>query len=199
MRLTQTCVRDNCGGSVRSKDRSCTKCVCPAGHVDPPRYASGSCALCVRKRNQTLTLEERRANYRKYRDRQIFAKTGKTYAEYRRDRARVSELRTMRRHMLNGAKHRAHALGVPFKLRLRDIRIPERCPVLGIELVKGKGASHAGSPSLDRIVPSVGYVPGNVRVISNLANSVKGSVTDPEVFRKVADYVEKETVDFAWL
>ena len=33
------------------------------------------------------------------------------------------------------------------------------------------------SPSLDRIVPELGYVKGNIRVISNRANHLKSDAT----------------------
>lgn len=65
---------------------------------------------------------------------------------------------------------------------------------------------YAGSPSLDRISPELGYVPGNVRVISDKANRLKGSrnltelraraIAGPpewrEDYRKIAAYVDRE-------
>lgn len=67
--------------------------------------------------------------------------------------------------------------------------IPTRCPVLGIPLSHGTGrnGSHAGSPTLDRLVPAFGYVPGNVLVVSSLANSIKSDGT-PDQIRRVADF-----------
>jgi hypothetical protein len=35
------------------------------------------------------------------------------------------------------------------------------------------------------------YVPGNIAVISHLANTIKQNCTNPEVFSRLADYVEK--------
>ncbi len=68
--------------------------------------------------------------------------------------------------------------------------MPEVCPVLGIPLFVRDGKVGPNSPSLDKIVPELGYVTGNVKVISNLANNIKQDVTDPQVLRRVADYVE---------
>jgi hypothetical protein len=45
--------------------------------------------------------------------------------------------------------------------------------------------------SLDRIKPELGYVLGNIAIISHLANTIKQNCTDPEVFRRLADYVEQ--------
>lgn len=72
------------------------------------------------------------------------------------------------------ARRRARRLGIPFSLPKGSIRVPELCPVLAIPIRVGSGRS-ANSPSLDRIVPSQGYVPGNVRVISDRANRIKGN------------------------
>lgn len=78
------------------------------------------------------------------------------------------------------AKERAVQQGVPFSLRYEDIQVPEFCPVLGIRLERARGASTDSSPSIDRLVPSLGYVPGNVMVISQKANRIKsvGTVED---------------------
>lgn len=85
--------------------------------------------------------------------------------------------------MLRSAKHRAKVKGLPFNIELSDIIIPEFCPVLGLELKANAGAGGAkrNSPSLDRIIPSLGYVKGNVQVISNAANLLKGDSTAEEM------------------
>lgn len=97
-----------------------------------------------------------------------------------------------RRGMLAGAKRRAKAYGVPFDLVLEDIVVPTLCPVLGIPLSIGGGKTHAGSPSLDRIKPDLGYIPGNVAVISHRANVIKQNATAEEL-RAVALWVEMVT------
>ena len=52
--------------------------------------------------------------------------------------------------------------------------MPKRCPALGIELRRGTNRRRIDqSPTLDRIDPNKGYVPGNVVVISFLANLIK--------------------------
>jgi hypothetical protein len=87
-----------------------------------------------------------------------------------------------------GAKQRAKKKGVPFEINVRGITIPKLCPVLGIELkpnVGGKtGSPH--SPSLDRYNPALGYVVGNVAVISNRANLLKSDATPTEMMALVA-------------
>jgi hypothetical protein len=89
-----------------------------------------------------------------------------------------------KRMMLAAARCRADAAGVPFAIGECDIDIPERCPALGIPLaVSNTGQAEDSSPSLDRIVPHLGYVPGNVVVVSHLANRIKTNATTEQVYR----------------
>lgn len=95
--------------------------------------------------------------------------------------------------MLTRAKIRANKCGVPFHITLHDLIIPEKCPVLGIPLVFGnfekKTAPQDNSPSLDRIIPELGYVPGNIAVISHRANRLKNSGTAEE-HRLIFEWME---------
>ena len=83
--------------------------------------------------------------------------------------------------MYNMAKHRAKKKGLPFTIRLSDIVIPERCPVLGFPLERCGKRPREHSPSLDRIDNALGYVPGNVAVISQHANHLKSDATIEEL------------------
>jgi hypothetical protein len=89
-------------------------------------------------------------------------------------------------------KHRASRSGIPFNLEESDIVIPHRCPILDIPLFKStKGHPDNNSPSLDRVVPELGYVKGNVRVISFRANKLKSNLTIGELERIIA-YIRGE-------
>lgn len=81
--------------------------------------------------------------------------------------------------MIRGARSRAAKKGVPFNLSEKDFEIPKNCPVLGFRLELGKGTreNHDRSPSLDRKIPALGYVKGNVTVISWKANNIRGRAT----------------------
>lgn len=94
--------------------------------------------------------------------------------------------------MLRSAKHRAKKQGIPFDLEKSDLVIPELCPVLGIPLVcnAGKGGAGQNSPSLDKIIPELGYIKGNIQIISNLANTMKHDAT-PEQLVLFAEWVLK--------
>jgi hypothetical protein len=93
-------------------------------------------------------------------------------------------------YMWRGAKHRAKAKNIPFTITPNDIVIPPTCPVLGIPLQRGCGKSGPtpNSPSLDRIVPTRGYVPGNVVVVSHRANTIKNDATPDELALVTAFY-----------
>ena len=80
--------------------------------------------------------------------------------------------------MLRAAKRRAKDSGIEFGIELAHIRIPERCPILGLKLHQnGQKGSKWSSPSLDRVDNALGYVPGNIAVVSFRANTLKSNAT----------------------
>ena len=90
--------------------------------------------------------------------------------------------------MWHGAKARAKAKDQPFNLTSQDIIIPTLCPVLKIPLIQGDGCITDASPTLDKRIPHLGYVVGNVTVISNLANKIKQNANSMQI-AAVLEYV----------
>jgi len=89
------------------------------------------------------------------------------------------------RQLLYNAKLRAATLGVPFSISMEDLGDISQCAATGLPFDISLGI-HEGNmfgPSIDRIVPSVGYVPGNVRVVIHAYNTAKGAGTDEGVLR----------------
>lgn len=82
--------------------------------------------------------------------------------------------------MLQGARARAAKYGIPFDLVLHDFELPEVCPVLGTPMNWGNSITE-NTPSLDRVVPELGYVAGNVNVISFRANRLKNNASVEEL------------------
>jgi len=82
-------------------------------------------------------------------------------------------------------RHRARKKNLPFDLFVEDIVIPERCPALGIPLISGSKGSMDNWPSVDRKVPELGYVRGNICVISYKANRMKSNGTLEELINLV--------------
>lgn len=103
------------------------------------------------------------------------------YREYGRDYAARKTVHNPRQVMLERARSRAAALGREFTLTVDDIVIPSHCPILGLPLVQNKGKLGGDSASLDRLDSTRGYVPGNVWVISHLANSMKSAATPEQL------------------
>jgi hypothetical protein len=103
---------------------------------------------------------------------------------YRKHRVATLERRQQgdpKGYLIRSARYRAAAKKIPFALTPEHIHIPSVCPALGMPLEFGRGAAHDNSPTLDRFDPSLGYVPGNVHVISHLANRIKNSSTVEQI------------------
>lgn len=99
-----------------------------------------------------------------------------------RDRSK----RSMRR-AVNDSRARAKLAGIPHAISILDVAVPETCPVLGVPLEFSTGKKAHNSPSIDRMRPELGYVAGNVRVISHRANVLKNNGSLDEMRRVVQD------------
>jgi len=82
--------------------------------------------------------------------------------------------------MFTSAKMRSKKKNILFTICKDDIVIPEFCPYTGTK-IEARGSSRDNAPSLDRIDNSLGYIPGNIQVISWLANKMKNTATIEEL------------------
>ena len=89
------------------------------------------------------------------------------------------------------ARRRARRGGTPYDWEIPNLRLPDYCPVLGIKLDYSgfRGKADMNSPSLDRIIPLLGYVKSNICVISLRANRLKNDSTLDEM-RRILAYME---------
>ena len=178
-----------------------------------PRYAStGQCVDCVRassRRFETTNREYRRARLRaRYEaNREEWRAYHRAWkAEHRQEtrdaanRARVQlvamdAILAWARAAVSSARQRAKKRQVPFDLcpeYVRSLAVP-LCPALGAPLIYSAqtgGGPLRNSASLDCLVPALGYVPGNVQVLSHKANSIKSDAT-PEELAAVAAWAER--------
>lgn len=83
------------------------------------------------------------------------------------------------------AKVRAKKKGVPFDISLDDVYALVEgtvvCPALGIPLKWDNNKMLDDSPTMDRIIPELGYVKGNIALISQRANRIKNNAYADEI------------------
>ena len=77
---------------------------------------------------------------------------------------------------------------IPFRITVDDISsvVGPVCPVFGVPWTP-EGPYR---PTLDRIIPEVGYVPGNIVVVSDLANRIKSDAPIHQI-RQVLSFYER--------
>lgn len=81
------------------------------------------------------------------------------------------------RHMYNCKRANCKYRGIEFNIEFEDIDFVDRCPMLGVELDYTVNAlKHENGVQFDRINPKLGYVKGNVRVLSSGANRLKSDL-----------------------
>jgi len=80
--------------------------------------------------------------------------------------------------ILNRTRTRAKQKGIDFNLEINDIIIPEKCPVYDHVFIYN---DIDWACSIDRIDPNIGYVKGNIQIISNKANRLKNNATIEDI------------------
>ena len=156
---------------------------CSKGHMAPRYVCCAACSICHeanRQRWKAGNPEKIRKSEYKYRRSHLAGIAAKS---------RRWMLSNPKNRMLISARFRASKSGLEFSITVDDFSIPERCPVFGMVLNYGVGRQAPNSPSLDRVDSKLGYVPGNVRVISHRANTLKGDATAGEL-EALASYVK---------
>ena len=111
------------------------------------------------------------------------------YREKCNARAKIVRSIDHRKAMFRSARGRAMQKGIEFSITLSDIYMPPTCPILGTAFVIGNGVPLNESPSLDRINPALGYIPGNVAVISHRANMIKNNAVRSEL-QAIINYLD---------
>lgn len=114
----------------------------------------------------------------------IFEKTSKMTLCKQCNSTRVKS-QTPEWKMHQRAKMRCKQSGLEFSIKVKDLDIPDVCPILGIALNmnSGKSGAYKNSPSLDRIDNNKGYTKDNIQVISQQANAMKGAALRVELQR----------------
>lgn len=116
---------------------------------------------------------------------------------YRRDHYIKCKKGNPEKHLWSAAHQRAIKKSLPFNIEVADIIIPTHCPILGMEMANhiGEGSAQNNSPSIDRIIPELGYTKGNIQIISHKANVMKANATPVELLIFAKYILEKYNGD----
>lgn len=118
---------------------------------------------------------------RKYNEERKKRRAAGYYSTVERPKRLQHRLDNVARYTWKAARERATKYKIDFSIDIRDIYVPKVCPILEIPIIPAIGKATDNSPSLDRINPLLGYIPGNVRVISRKANWMKSNASREEL------------------
>lgn len=93
---------------------------------------------------------------------------------------------------VKSARWRIKGKEIPFNLTIDYVEsiLTDSCPIFNTQFKWiGNKKTLETSPTLDRIIPSKGYVIGNVVVISCKANNIKSAYMSTDIF-KVAEWLQ---------
>lgn len=103
------------------------------------------------------------------------------WAEIRKEGVRRNPWSTI----LRDARRRARDKNLPFNIDAPYLQsiAPTHCKYLEykLEYCPGKGVKQPNSASLDKIIPELGYIKGNVQFISDQANTMKNYATEEQL------------------
>jgi hypothetical protein len=172
---------------------------CPNNHVAPRWVSTHICSQCTAERAKDWRKQNpkhRQAYHLKWNseNKDKVKQHNKKQQPKSRVRAYNKRHENVLRYLVYQAKARAKKIDVPFNITPNDIVMPTHCPVLGIKFEIGVGRQIDASATLDRIIPSKGYVRGNVQVISAKANRMKNDASLEDI-NKLVVFMKRVIVD----
>jgi len=90
---------------------------------------------------------------------------------------KADPLISLKRYLLRLSKFHAKKSNIEHTITIDDIIIPKECPILKTKFITNSPYTY----SIDRIDNSKGYIPGNIGIISRLANTMKSNATPKEL------------------
>lgn len=169
--------------------------ICKHGH-DSYRYtANSACCKCqslISLRSIKKTAPETLAGYRK------IANSNWNNG----DKGKSAKVRWQERNpkwawavnVLGGARERVRSSSkdIPYNVTNEYLYsiLPDLCPIFGTPFIyTGNKKTGPHSPTIDRVDPNLGYVIGNIAVISMKANLIKSNANAEEI-QKVANWLK---------
>jgi hypothetical protein len=136
----------------------------------------------VKEAKQRYYLKNRDKILTKERERQTLLLSDPLLREQYNEKWRQYTRDNYEKRLLSSIKSKCKSSNIPFNLELTDIVIPMYCPKTGIPLVihKERGKFY-DTPSIDRVIPELGYIKGNVQVVCLWYNISKLTFTEEKV------------------
>ena len=139
------------------------------------KYPSTStyCKECTRKQRKVYrdATSEKRNRLRRER-----RKNDPAYREHIAILKKKSYWKDIQSRLFYTTRSRCKRKNIYFDITIEDIVIPEKCPILDVIFDKDRY-----SPTIDRIIPKLGYIKNNIRVISKKANTMKNDADFEEL------------------
>ena len=87
--------------------------------------------------------------------------------------------------LIQAIQFKSKKLNIPFDITENDILnlLTDICPICGIIYEKKVGKNRERRPSIDRIIPSKGYVKDNIKIICSRCNRIKSDATADELIK----------------
>lgn len=159
--------------------------------IDPPDWSiQCKCSSCggIKTYRQML-----KSHVKKYVVHSLCMECANAFTRKRWNRTDKTD-RQILRARYRATEFSAKKKGVPFAFTFDEFlecweKSDKRCPILGtdFDFQNGRrGSDQSRLPSLDKIIPALGYVPGNVRFISMRANRMKQDITVDQAERLLA-------------
>lgn len=136
------------------------------------------CKSCHYKNRKEKYLENERIGRKKlYEEMRLKPEKYQEYLQSKKDYRSINR----QRYLFLACRNRAKIENLPFDLEINDIIIPDICPILETKIIYKESKTNLFSPSVDKIIPELGYVKGNIRVISRKANMMKLNASKEEL------------------
>ncbi len=136
--------------------------------------------------------KEYNLRHSKYKCNDCIRKERQIYIKEKREEKSYAITYTASR-MASSAKRRANVNNLPYDIDIDYLRsiCVDSCPIMKKKLKYGKGELGKYSASLDRIIPELGYIKGNVQVVSNIANMMKSNASEEEL-ELFSEWIKKD-------
>jgi hypothetical protein len=142
--------------------------------------------------------EKRKEQKKRERDRKFCKKHNIDYNEYIKDRAswqlklngyigrkpKNNLEQNIKTKIIKSVKERCRQNNIEFNITREDIILNKYCPYLGVKLNYPNTFDYdPNNHSIDRINPNLGYVKGNIEIISMKANTIKNNASTEELIK----------------